>query len=448
MRQRASTGEEGRGACAPQRLALRALATLALGLAACSGASLDPGVPPAEPGSPPPEGLAWWSRAAMDAYLRWEVWTGTRSGFIAVFARDGHPVHATAKGWADIEHRVPMGLDTRVRIASMTKAITAVAALILIEEGRLSLDDPVARWIPAFEGARVATSYEARPDGSFDTRPADPAPTVRHLLTFCSGVGPGMRDAGDLTRHWQAHDLYADEPGTLGERIDRTARLPLFEQPGERWRYGGSADVLARVVEVVAGEPFDLFLARRIFEPLGMGSTGFLPPPEQRDGLAHVYTQDERGELVLAPRDGEVLDWTPGGGGLVSTAGDYLRFALMLWNEGAYDGVRILSPETVRAMRQPHVPSGVLEASGRDDGSIAIEGLGWGLGVSVVVDADATPFSDRNGDFWWAGYFGTTFFVSPETGLVGVVISQNEPGPHSGLPIGVYVAQGLAFAGL
>lgn len=384
----------------------------------------------------------------MDAYLRWEVWSGSRSGFIAMFARDGQPVHATAVGWADIEQRVPMALDTRVRIASMTKAITAVAALILIEEDRLGLDDPVARWIPAFANVRVATSYDAKPDGTFSTVPANPAPTVRHLLTFASGVGPGMRNAGDLTRYWEEHGLYAPaERGTLAERIDRVAALPLFEAPGERWRYGGSADVLARVVEVAAGEPFDAFLARRIFVPLGMTSTAFLAPPDQRGDLARVYTQDEDGELVLAPRETSPLDWTPGGSGLVSTAGDYMRFALMLWNEGEYDGTRILSPETIEAMRQPHVASGVLEA-GDLGGPFSITGLGWGLGVSVVVDADGTPFSDRNGDFWWAGYFGTTFFVSPETGLVGVILSQNEPGTHSGTPIGVYVAQGLAFAGL
>jgi CubicO group peptidase (beta-lactamase class C family) len=416
-------------------------------VSACSGESQAPGVLPAEPGSQPAPGLAWWSRAAMDAYFRWDVWTGARSGYIAMFARDGHAVHATAVGWADIEAHVPMALDTRVRIASMTKAVTAVAALILLEESRLRLDDPVARWIPAFGHVRVATRYDANPDGSFESVPVDPAPTVRHLLTFASGVGPGMRDAGDLTKHWEENGLYAADTGTLAERVDAVAALPLFEHPGERWRYGGSADVLARVVEVAAGEPFDAFLTRRIFEPLGMASTEFLPPPDQRAELARVYTQDENGELVLAPRETRPLDWTPGGSGLVSTAGDYLRFALMLWNEGAYDGVRILSPETIEAMRQPHVPSGVLEA-GSPGGAFSMEGLGWGLGVSVVVDADGTPFSDRDGDFWWAGYFGTTFFVSPESGLVGVVLSQNEPGPHGGTPIGVYVAQGLAFAGL
>jgi CubicO group peptidase (beta-lactamase class C family) len=424
-----------------------AAALVAASLLACSGQSLDVGIPPAEPGAPSPEPLSWWSRAAMDTFFRFDVWRGNRSGYIAAFARDGRPVHATAVGWADLEERVPMTLDTRVRIASMTKAVTAVAALILVDEGRLGLDDPVARWIPAFADARVATSYEAKPDGSFESVPADPPPSVRHLLMFASGVGAGMRPAGDLTTAWEERGLYSLESASLAERVDHIATLPLFEPPGERWRYGASADVLARVVEVASGEPFDAFLARRIFEPLGMTHTAFLPPPDQRRELARVYTQDESGELVLAPREDRLLDWTPGGNGLVSTVGDYLRFALMLWNEGRYDGARILSPETVRDLRKPHVPSGVLEAGG-PDGSMSIEGLGWGLGVSVVVDADATPFSDRDGDFWWAGYFGTTFFVSPEAGLVGVVLTQNEPGEHSNLPIGVYVAQGLAFAGL
>ena len=283
---------------------IRAAAALAALLCACSGASLETGVPPAEPGSEPGPGLAWWSRAAMDAYLRFEVWRGPRSGFIAAFARDGHPVHATAVGWADIERQVPMTLDTRVRIASMTKAVTAVAALILIEEERLGIDDPVARWIPSFENAQVATSTEQRADGSFESAPADPAPTVRHLLYFASGVGPGMRPAGDLTDHWEEHGLYGLETGSLEERIDAVAALPLFEPPGERWRYGGSADVLARVVEVASGEPFDVFLARRIFGPLGMTSTAFLPAPDQRRELARIYTPGRGRRAGLRPARG------------------------------------------------------------------------------------------------------------------------------------------------
>ncbi len=382
----------------------------------------------------------------MNAYLRWSVWSESRSGFVAMFARDGHPVYATAVGWADVEAQEPMQLDSRLRFASMTKALTAVAAMMLIEEGRLGLDDPVERHIPAMANARVATSYSANADGTFSTVPADPIPTVRHLLMFSSGVGPGMSEPSDLLEHWGENGLRSSETGSLAERVDRIVQLPLFEHPGEKWRYGGSADVLARVVEVAAGEPFGEFLERRILLPLGMSSTSFLPPADQRDGMAKVYTQDEDGELILAESGVDALDWTPGGSGLVSTAGDYTRFALMLWNRGEYDGVRILSAERVDEMTRPHVQGGVLE-SGAPEG-LGMTGLGWGLGVSVVVDADGTPFTDRDGDFWWGGYYGTTFFVSPESGLVGVILSQNEPGPHSDLPLALYAAQALAFAGL
>jgi CubicO group peptidase (beta-lactamase class C family) len=177
-----------------------------------------------------------------------------------------------------------------------------------------------------------------------------------------------------------------------------------------------------------------------IFQRLGMNTTRYLPDVINRDELATVYTQDEEDKLVLAPLPDDTR-WAPGGSGLVATAGDYMRFALMLWNRGEYQGARILSEQTIYDMTQLHVPSGVLAASD-------IDGLGWGLGLSVVADADTTLTPDRSGDFWWAGYYGTTFFVSPSTGLVGVVLSQNEPSDYSGLPVAVYVVQGLAFAGL
>jgi CubicO group peptidase (beta-lactamase class C family) len=322
----------------------------------------------------------------------------------------------------------------------MTKPVTAVAALLLIEAGRLGLDDPVERYLPAASGIRVAASRTFGADGALATVPASPRMTVRHLLTFTAGIGH-EEDPSDLGRLWAERNLYAGS-GTLAERIDRVLTAPLYEQPGEVWRYGWSADVLARVVEVAAGEPFEAFLERRIFGPLGMASTGFLRPGEERRGLARVYTQDADGELVpVDPPASDVFDWPPGGGGLVSTAGDYMRFALMLWNRGSYAGVRILAPESVELMTRPHVPSGVLA---EED----IAGLGWGFGLAVVVDSDATPMSDRDGDFWWSGYYATTFFVSPETGLVGVVLAQNKPGPFSSRPYAVHIAQLFAFLGL
>ncbi|MEH6586278.1 MAG: serine hydrolase domain-containing protein [Halioglobus sp.] len=385
----------------------------------------------------------WWSHAGIQALFDYHVWNGTRSGFIAAFARDGETVYATSAGYADIENKVPMVLDTRIRIASMTKPITAVAAMILVEEGKLGLDDSLAQYIPVAASARVALSHQRNAGGEFDTAPVQQPILIRHLLMFASGVGGSnaISDNTDLDKLWQNQGVNAGV-GSLEQRVDRALRLPLFEEPGTQWRYGGSADVLARVIEVVAQQPFTDFLQARIFAPLDMQHTEHLPPPDQQAELARIYTQNENGELVLVPeRIAEAKDWTPGGGGLVSTVGDYMRFALMLANGGSYAGVKILQPETVANMTRPHLQSGVLASQG-------LEGLGWGLGLAVVVDEDATLTPDRTGDFWWAGYFGTLFFASPSTGLVGIVISQNEPGPYSDLPWMVFAAPAFAFASL
>jgi CubicO group peptidase (beta-lactamase class C family) len=249
-----------------------------------------------------------------------------------------------------------------------------------------------------------------------------------------------MHDS-DLGRLWAERYLYSGA-GSLEDRVNRLLTAPLFEDPGEKWRYGWSADVLARVVEVASGESFGHFLTRRIFEPLGMSKSSFLPPESQRGELATVYTYDDAGDLLaVANPNSDALGWTPGGSGLVATAGDYLRFALMLWNGGSYAGVRILKEETVALMTTPHVTSGVLADMG-------IEGLGWGFGIAVVIDSDLTPQPDFDGDFWWSGYYGTSFFASPESGLAGVVLTQRQPITWGTFPYGVFIAQAIAIAGL
>lgn len=339
-------------------------------LAGC-GAEAESGEPPARPASAAAPGLSWLARTGVDAFLDASAALGFQSGYVAMFARDGRVVHATTAGYADLESHAPMRLDTRFRIASMTKPVTAVAAMILVEEGRLGLDDPVARFIPAAAALRVAKSHDAAPDETIETVALAEPLRVRHLLTFTSGIG-ARDDASDLGRVWAERDIYAGS-GPLATRVDRILTAPLYEQPGTRWRYGWSADVLARVVEVASGEPFGDFVTERILEPLGMTATGFLSPGSDRAGIATMYTQDADGDLVVASPSSESDDWTPGGGGLVTTAGDYMRFALMLWNGGSYQGTRILAPETVAQMTRPHVTSGVLEEEG-------IEGLGWGLG--------------------------------------------------------------------
>jgi CubicO group peptidase (beta-lactamase class C family) len=413
--------------------------TAILALCGCSGESRQFDVPPARSGLPQPDNLGWWSRAVIDAYMRFSAWRGAQSGYIALFARDGVPVYANAAGWKDIAAGEPMAMGTHIRIASMTKPITAVAAMMLVEEGRLGLDDSVADYLPEFAELRVATSHQPGTDGSFPSKPLETELTIRHLLMFSSGMGPGRGKDSALVATWDREGIYEQPSGNLARRVAALADLPLLEEPGTRWRYGFSLDVLARVVEVVSGESIAGYLRSRIFKPLGMDDTRYLPPEGERETLATVYTQDEHGDLVLAPLPYDT-DWTPGGGGLVSTAADYMRFALMLWNGGEYQGARILRQETVEQMTRLHVPGGVLAEEG-------IEGLGWGLGMAVVADEDASITPDRNGDYWWSGYYGTTFFVSPSTGLVGVILSQNEPGEFSGLPLEVYVIQGIALAG-
>jgi CubicO group peptidase (beta-lactamase class C family) len=372
--------------------------------------------------------------------MRYSAWSGSHSGSIALFARDGVPIYSNAAGWKDIASGQPMTVDTPVRIASMTKPITAVAAMMLVQEGKLGLDDPVADYLPEFAALRVATSHISKADGSFPSVPASTVLTVRHLLTFSSGIGPGRGKDSALVNHWDRNGIYDPPAGELRDRVTLLAQLPLLEEPGTRWRYGFSLDVLARIIEVISEDTISVFIQARILQPLGMKDTRYLPPLSDRDTFATVYTQDKNGELINAPLPYDT-DWTPGGSGLVSTVADYMRFALMLWNGGDYQGVRILQQETVDNMRRLHVEGGVLADED-------IEGLGWGLGMAVVADENATIMPDRTGDFWWSGYYGTTFFVSPETGLAGVIMSQNEPGEFSGLPVGIFIVQGLAFAGL
>lgn len=383
------------------------------------------------------EELPWLQRVAMDRVLDYRVWSGSRAGFVALVARQGRVVYAYTTGEADREAGVPMTLDTRFQLASMTKPVTAVAAMILVEEGRLSLDDPVEQYLPFFGELQVVS--ERHPDGSFATEPLAEPIRVRHLLTFTSGIGGYGESDDPLDRAWRARAIEPGGLGSLEQRIERIAGLPLYEQPGTRWRYGWSADVLARVVEIAAGEPYDEFLKRRIFDPLGMHATAYPSDVPKDVPFAKMYTHDENGTLVRQPRfdDYYGVGWTPGGGGLVSTAPDYLRFALMLWNRGALGDSRILAPETVDEMTRLHVPSGVLADMG-------LEGLGWGLGFCVVADDSKTKMPGRNGDYWWSGLFGTHFWVSPATGTVVVVMQQTDRNEWSGLPIAPSIVQAIA----
>ena len=407
-------------------------------LVGCSGSGENINLSAADSNNKTGANLSWFKRAAMDAYMKYSVWAGDRSGFVTMFAQDGRVVHSSAVGWADIESKKPMRIDTQMRFASMTKPVTAIAALILVNEGKLRLNDQVASYIPSFENLRVAVTENKNAAGFFDTRPIEKPLLVKHLLMFSSGIGPGYSKASDLYKHWMANGIRSHESGGLAERVEKLSQLPLFEEPGSVWRYGSSADVLARVIEVVSGEAFDVFLEKRIFSQLGMDNTRFLHTVPDQKILAQVYTQDSDGELVLAPKRID-SEWNEGGSGLVSTASDYMRFALMIWNGGEFDGVRILPKQVISDMKLPHVKKGVFAR--RD-----VKGLGWGLGVGIVVNEDST-LPSKLGDIFWGGYYGTTFFISPSTGLVGIILSQNEMSPYSGgYQTPIYAIQAIALS--
>ena len=365
---------------------------------------------------------------------------------MAIFAKDGKVIHATAKGMADIDNRVAMNTETRFRIASMTKPITAIATLILIEEGKLSLYDPIEKFIPLAKKIRVAVPGEQMFEGNLVTEPLERPITVFDLLTFSSGAG--YNDSVDkkgqsrLSNLWAENDIYKGS-GSLEDRVNKIMRLPFFEQPGKIWRYGWSTDILARVIEVASEKSFGEFLNKKIFLPLEMNKTNFLSDENKDDQIAEVYTRNGAFNLTLVegPRSNP-LDWTPGSSGLVSNAEDYMRFALMLWNEGEYNGQRIVSPDSIALMRQPHIQTGVL--------SNQVDGMGFGLGVGVVMDAEKTILLDRESDFFWSGFYGTNFFVSPQSGLVAVIMSQNQPPPASPWPgsFGVFIAPAFGFLGI
>ena len=405
-----------------------------------------PSIPSATPNNSSSERLSWISRAALDFYFDLNIWRKADAGYVAIFAKDGKVIHATAKGMADIDNRIAMNTGTRFRIASMTKPITAIATLILIEEGKLSLYDPIEKFIPSAAKIRVAVQAEQMLDGKLVTEPLKRPITVFDLLTFSSGAG--YSDSVDnkglsrLSHLWAESDIYKGS-GSLEQRVNKIMKLPFFEQPGKIWRYGWSTDILARVVEVASKESFGDFLNKKIFLPLEMNETNFFSDENKNNQIAEVYARNGLFNLTLIenPRSNPV-DWTPGSSGLISNAEDYIKFALMLWNEGEYNGQRIVSPDSIALMRQPHIQSGVL--------STQVDGMGFGFGVGVVMDSEKTILMDRTEDFFWSGFYGTNFFVSPQSGLVAVIMSQNQPPPASPWPgsYGVFIAPAFAFLGI
>ena len=370
-----------------------------------------------------PEDMGFCSQrlARITTKMRRYVDEQKLAGISTLMARRGKVVHFEQVGMANIEAGTPMAADTLFRIYSMTKPITSVAVLMLLEESRFRLNDPVADYLPEFKDSRVL-------DNTNLVKPQRPM-TIRDLLTHTAGLSYGFDENYHLDQLYgqQVWGAVESNPNlTLAEWIGTIARLPLAYHPGTRYRYSVATDVLGYLVQVVAGVPFADFLQERIFAPLGMNDTCFTLPAEKLSRFATNYGPKEGGglQVIDAPQNSRYVRPTQrpsGGGGLLSTSGDYLRFTQLLLNGGELDGVRLLGRKSVELMTTNHLPDGIYVDND------PTTGLGFGLGVSVLLDLGKGQTLGSVGTYGWGGAANTNFWIDPREEMIGILMLQFMP---------------------
>ena len=345
-------------------------------------------------------------------------------------ARHGHVVHETVLGHASLERKQPLAADTIFRIYSMTKPVTSVALMMLVEEGRISLDDPVAKWIPSWRDLAVFRSGQP---GAFTTQPVDAPMRVIDLLRHTSGLTYGFQNRSNVDAAYRRLHLDAFEAESLASLVEGLACVPLEFSPGTAWNYGVSTDVVGHLVSLVSGLPFDEVVRTRILQPLGMVDTDFHVPADKAARFADCYARSASGTLVPAPAPGR-FDVPPpapsGGGGLVGTAADYLRFCEMLRRGGELDGVRLLGPKTLALMRMNHLPGGSDLADLAPPGmfsEVGYRGVGFGLGFAVTTDPARCGVASSLGEYNWGGMASTAFWVDPVEDVCVVFMTQLIP---------------------
>ena len=383
-------------------------------------AASDKLLPTVEPES---VGMSAERLARIDDLTRRYVDDGQLAGVVTLVARHGKVVYFDAVGKADLEKRTPMAHDTLFRIYSMTKPITAVAAMMLYEEGAFRLSDPLSKFLPELAELEVLNDDGGR-------SPARPI-TMQQLLTHTAGFSYGFNPDDPVDQLYNASNPLETED--LDAFIDRLAGLPLKFQPGSRWHYSVAVDVTGAVIERISGQPFDVFLRERLFEPLAMSDTFFAVPAGKRDrfGTNHGWNRESASlEVLPVPAYPKYTHTTmfSGGGGLVSTARDYAVFLEMLRNGGSLGDVRILSPKTIQLMTMNHLPA-LVSASGSGErpslgGLGGNQGSGFGLGFAVITDVPASQVIGSTGEYSWAGAAGTIFWVDPVEDLFVVSMIQ------------------------
>lgn len=353
------------------------------------------------------------------------------AGVVALVARHGKIIYYKAAGFSDIAAGKKMKPDDMFRIASQTKSITATAVMILFEEGRILLDDPISKYLPEFKNMQVLDQYNSK-DTAYTTVPAKREITIKNLLTHTSGFDYPVIGSPEAVAIYSKLNVPVGlemRKLTLEEGMKRLAQAPLLHQPGEKYTYGLSMDVLGYLVEKVSGMSFKDFLENRLFKPLGMNDTYFYVPAEKRPRVAKTYIADDKGkktEFYSADTSGanSVYPFTKngtyysGGAGLISTAKDYVAFLQMLANGGNYNGQQILSPSTIRLMTMNQIDRGKITNRESKDG--------LGLSFNIATEqggASSLPWSP--GTYDWGGYWGSSFWVDPQTGIVGQIWTQD-----------------------
>jgi CubicO group peptidase (beta-lactamase class C family) len=379
---------------------------------------------------------AGMSKAAFDrieAHLKQRYLDAGRfPGTQLLVYRRGKVVHSAVQGFADVERKVPIKDDTIFRIYSMTKPITSVAFLMLLEEGKVALDDPVHKYIPEWKNLGV---FQAGTLPAFLTRPPSRPMLIVDLLRHTSGLTYGFQQRSNVDAAYRELKLgEVEKAGTLESMIEDLAKLPLEFSPGEAWNYSVSTDVVGYLIGKISGKPFEQFLQERILDPLGMTDTGFFVPASKAYRLAACYSADGKGGMTLQDDPTESSFLSPpslisGGGGLCSTATDYLTFCRALLNRGELGGVRLIGPKTLALMTTNHLPGGrdLTEMSRSLFSEATYAGVGFGLGVSVMMNPQQTLIPGSVGEYAWGGAASTAFWIDPAEELIAVFMTQLLP---------------------